>query len=315
MVPWICGDLIAQVSNDAVSGVPLHKIERGIFDSLLKLGRELLRSVFAMLGDGDVGDTVELENGRKLRRLPQLKRKTYRSVFGEIAVERAVYGTRAGQKHEYAPFDAHLQLPANKDSYLLQSWQQQLACDIPFERVAATLDMLIGFTPSTHTLHRGALRLGREAAGFEAEKPAPPLAEAGQILVTTLDGKGVPMRSGAKKMVLVGSSYAVDPYRRTAEQVLAALFEEDGPDEPAARPSPVAKRVHTSLRRDENDSMQPSMDEMFDWLEAERNRRDPAGARVHVVIADGQKSLWAEIGRRFDGAASVEILDIIHVAS
>ena len=52
---------------------------------------------------------MELPDGRQVKRLKQPHKRSYLSVFGEFVLERVVYGTREGQKIEYAPLDEHLQ--------------------------------------------------------------------------------------------------------------------------------------------------------------------------------------------------------------
>ena len=56
--------------------------------------------------------------GRVLRRLPSLHRRSYQSIFGSFDLERVVYGTCEGQRIEHVPLDARLRLPAGKFSYL-----------------------------------------------------------------------------------------------------------------------------------------------------------------------------------------------------
>src|SRR5438093_6524021 len=103
--------LIAFVGTALHNHEPLHALERGIWTHLLQLGHQLLAQVFAQQGTGDVGDSVRLPDGRAVDRLPDLHERRYVSIFGEFRLQRAVYGSREGQKIDWVPLDNRLQLP------------------------------------------------------------------------------------------------------------------------------------------------------------------------------------------------------------
>ena len=106
------------IRTAARTGLSVHEVEQGLFKRLLALGYELQQGFFALLGDGDQGETVTTSEGRVLHRLPSLHRRPYQSIFGPFELERVVYGTREGQRIEHVPLDARLRLPAGKFSYL-----------------------------------------------------------------------------------------------------------------------------------------------------------------------------------------------------
>jgi len=184
--------------------------------------------------------------------------------------------------------------------------------------VQDTLMLLINFCPSSHTVQRGTQQLSHSVIDYEDRKSEITKAEKGQIVVTTIDGKGVPMRSGGKKMALVGCGYTVGLHNRDVNEVMAALFNDVDTQEKSLsskRPLPIHKQVHTSLLRDQQDSMQPSMDAMFDVLEKDYRQRDECHHQPHILLADGQQSLWNEMRRRFGHHSNhVEILDLLHAA-
>lgn len=310
--------LINTLDDHAQNNTSAHRVEKHIFQHLLRLGLSLLDYYFQQFGSGDRGKQVDLDDGRTVKRLPHLKPKAYQSVFGEITLERTVYGTRVGQKIDYVPLDACLELPEGKHSYLLQQWEQQLAMEMTYEQTQKTMQMILEQKPSTHTLQRATKTVGTSVLDFQDAKPRAPKAEQEQIVVSTVDGKGVPMCEGDKKMALVGCSYTIEPYFRTPESVLKALFEDSNnskPDGQAPRPKPQAKRVHTSLLRDEQDEMTPSMEAMYDWLEDEYQQRNAEHTQPHVALIDGQVSLAQAMQRRFSQHDNyVEILDVLHVA-
>ncbi len=174
---------------------------------------------------------------------------------------------------------------------------------------------------------------------FFATQSVPPPAKEGEVVVVSADGKGVCIRGenaetprdgldstedrkpGGKKMAIVGSVYTVDPYERSAEDVLEALFRsrsDELPEKSDRRPKPQNKQVRASLRRDEADTTAPSIEEIFGWLGKEVQQRNPLAENDVVVLMDGQKSLWTAAEQYIEGAVNgikvVPILDLLHAA-
>ena len=114
--------LISTIKESYQNGTAIHETERNVFEAVLKVGYQALGLLFELCGSGDVGQVASLDDGREVNRLSALHVKPYLSIFGLFEISRHVYGSREGQKIEYVPLDAHLQLPRNKFSYLLQDW-------------------------------------------------------------------------------------------------------------------------------------------------------------------------------------------------
>ena len=117
-------EMIGGVLKTVQEHLPLHELERQTWARVLAMGHEVLALLFALLGPGDVGETLTLGEGRTLRRLLELHHRPYQSPFGDFDLERYGYGTREGQEIELVPLDERLALPAGKFSYLLQEWDQ-----------------------------------------------------------------------------------------------------------------------------------------------------------------------------------------------
>jgi len=309
-----------------------HEVETGVWQRILKLGRSVFGAWLDLFGDGDAGDRIVLEDGREVRRLAALHRREYQSVFGLFELMRAVYGTREGQKIEAVPLDERLGLPQGKNSYLLQDWDQALAVQMPYATVSATLARILGFTQSVHTLERNQREMATAAADFWKEQSTPPAEQEGELLVCTADGKGVPMRGGAKapagveppstggmrpetkKMALLGSVYTVDPFIRTPEEVLDALFREVPACQPPSRPRPCVKYVRAALERDGRDSTEPQVQTIFGWMAEQAAQRNPDGDKPVILLMDGQNSLWRAgwVYLPEELAEVTEILDLLH---
>jgi hypothetical protein len=238
-------------------GRTAHDVETGLWERMLKLGHSIYGAWLGLFGDGDAGDRLVLEDGREVRRLEALHRREIQNVFGAFALHRVVYGTREGQKIEAVPLDQRLGLPQGKNSYLLQDWDQHQAVEEPYATVSATLARILGFTQSVHTLERNQREVATAAEEFWEAQPTPPSEKEGELLVCTADGKGVPMRGGAKapkgieppatagmrpgtkKMALIGAVYTVNRFLRTPDEVLEALFREAPAGQPRHARGPV----------------------------------------------------------------------------
>jgi hypothetical protein len=259
------------IRTAAATGRAVHEVEQGLFKRLLELGYQFQQWFFALLGDGDQGETVTTSGGRVLRRLPRPHRRAYQSIFGSFDLERVVYGPCEGQRIEHVPLDARLGLPAGKVSYLLQDWDQRLAVESPYQQVNSVLQRMVGLKQSVGSLEQMRRTLAEAVEGFWVEQAPAPAARAEQVIGLSADGKGVPMRKpaaappraahqpqkgpkpGRKKRAVVGTVYQIDRHRRTPEEVVEALFREPGAAAPAeaapCRPVPEHKRSWVPRRR------------------------------------------------------------------
>jgi hypothetical protein len=318
LLQWVC--------QAAQKGSSAHEVERGLFDKVLALGTTLFQAFLNLVGPGDFGPTVPLDNGRLVHRSEEQHQRRLLTVFGEFIVSRWVYAQREGAKFEFIPTDQRLQLPASKVSYLLQEWDQLLGVEQAFGQVIKTI---LRLAQSVDTLEHTNQQMAEAAPVFRESQGPVDLAKEGDLLVVTEDNKGIPMvrpvaekpagvhrnkgeKANKKQMACIGCVYSVDRHRRTPEELVATLFRD--PDRPRDQPPQAQnKRYWAELSREMDGEEFRGQDMVFQQLEAEIDtRRKPQQWLVH--LCDGQASL--ETDRQMylpEDARTLDILDLMHV--
>src|SRR3954452_9034744 len=176
------------VQQAARDGQRIDTVEREAFRQLLGLGHSLLSASVAAQGDGDLGPEVEVAEGQAARCLPERHDRRYVSVFGELTVTRAVYGTREGQRIDYVPLDERLGLPEGDFSYVLEDWGQRLCLKGSFAEAGRSPEMLPGLRLGTRALEGMNRAVAEYAPASQASLELPPPAEEGPLLAVTADG-------------------------------------------------------------------------------------------------------------------------------
>src|SRR4051812_16730952 len=143
----ISWNLVERIQNAADAQQPIHRVEEIIFRDVLKIGLALLGSFLAASGDGDVGPTLTIpgetpdEPPQILPRLDAPRSRPYRSIFGEVAIERVGYGD---DRLDAAPLDARLPRPRRQSSYLLQRWLAAFVIDDAHAEAIRKLQTILG---------------------------------------------------------------------------------------------------------------------------------------------------------------------------
>ena len=323
-------DALSQwVEQSAKDGTAAHQVERGLFDKLLALGKSLFGGFLNLVGPGDCGETVTLDDGRLVHRSAELHGRRLKTVFGEFMLARWVYAQREGTRFEFMPTDQRLQLPASEVSYLLQEWDQLLGIEHAFGKVREVIQAILRLPQSVDTLEHTNQQMATAAPVFrETQGPVDPSKE-GKLLVVTEDNKGIPMvrpvadkpvgahrtkgeKANKKQMACIGCVYSVDPHPRTPEQLVAMLFRD--PDRPKEQPPGAQnKRYWAELSRDIDGQQVRGQDLVFQHLQAEiKTRRQPEQWLVH--LCDGQHSLETDRQAYLpEDAHTMDVLDLMHV--
>jgi hypothetical protein len=327
------------VDQAAADGESLYETEKEILAKVLKMGHLAINRLLQRQGDGDLGPTVQTADGVELQRSESPVERPLRTVFGEHTFHAYVYTPGVKQKISLRPIDARLNLPAGKYSYLLEEFSQYFCVEQAFGQAADAFQTVLGQKLSVDTLERTNQRVGEQAREYLDALPTPPMKEEGELLVATADGKGVPLirdnaqappvhgpkpsRPGNRRMATLACVYSVDPYVRSAEDVVAALFRDERERDATARPKPCHKRMTACFSTVEDELLVRGDMQAWTWA-AEQIDQRRADGQVLVRLCDGQESLWRvadvclgledkdDSQTRLENVA--DILDVIHVS-
>ena len=319
-------DMLAMIQKAAQEGTRIDLVEQDLWNRLLRLGRISLYAFIHAQGTGDLGPTLAFE-GRQLKRLEDLYHRRYVSIFGDMHWGRTAYGSRPTQKLEVVPLDSRLGLPDSDFSNLLQDWDQSFCVQGSYDQSSQSVQRILGLSQSVGSLETMSQNMAQEVPGFFEQQPAPCPAPKGSIVVLTADHKGVKMRRNVqedgpapqgrrkkgekpnkKKMACVGGVYTIEPFVRTAQDVVDEVMRHE---KQTQRPKPHDKRLRAELtQRTEGEEIKGT-EFIFPWFVQEVAKRNPKGRQPVVCVMDGERKLWCILKSLFP--AVVCILDIYHV--
>lgn len=259
------------------------------------------------------------------------------SVFGLVQVSRIGYRS-PGLSNLY-PADEVLNLPAGSSfSHGIRRLAVLEGVRGSFTGASEAIERATGFKVGTRQIRELTLRAGADVDPFYQARPVV-AAQSRDVLVLTLDGKGVMMRPGSlrkataaaaaksaprlgsrlspgektgrKRMAELACVYDIAPEPRTAADVLPSR---PGPRTPMVAPPPAARRPRATGKW-LSASLIKDIPTMVAAAFAEAERRDPGHERTWVALVDGNRTQIAAI--QAEAAArslSVSIvIDVIHV--
>jgi hypothetical protein len=318
---------LLQFVHENADQLEAHEAEKGIFKRLLPIGLAAMQLYFAQRGTGDVGPAVTRADGARLPREKRLRGRDYFSLFGKFAVARTCYRT-PGEPGIF-PLDAQVNFPERCYSYFLQEWMALFAVEHPFQESSSWFEQLFDLEVAESVLIEVAQEAPADYEDFYAQRPMPQEESKGELLVVSVDGKGVPMiteeavklkaklgtgeKRQKKKEALVGVSYTVDPQPRSPEALAELLVEpeaararrqREGATDDVPRAQPV-RRVASLVRTKQG---------VMALIKADAERRDPQHRTPLVVLLDGALGLWHLATKLFREWKRVTfVLDIMHV--
>ncbi len=317
--------MISLAKQAASTGVWVHHVEADLWEGMLRMGRHILQGYVDAQGTGDLGPTLEYE-GQTLNRLEGLFDRRYVSIFGELRVSRTVYGTRLTQKFEMIPLDARLGFPESDFSYVLQEWDQSLCVNNSFDTSRKQIQRILKLGQTLGSLEQMTRSMGEDVGAFHDAQPVPSPDQEDSLLVLTADGKGVPMRrdpkqdapapsgrlkkgqkAGKKREACVGGVYTVEPFVRTADDVVDEVLRKKSKEK---RPVPKNKQLRAALTQEIDGQEVKGKEQIFSWFAEQVQTRNKYGTKPIVCVMDGARSLWTMLARYVGGV--ICILDIYH---
>jgi len=308
--------LVALITGSEASTATLDQMERSLFRRVLHLGLQLLQLFIATRVEAEAHGEHHREDGRVLPYHSQ-QPANYFSVFGKVTFRRA-YFYRAGQS--CCPLDAALSLPARCYSDFLMELAGLLAVDGVFDKALEMLGKFLGLALPKLALETWVREESALVTAFYDQKASFPASSEGRIVVAQADGKGVPLvrsdkvkapaRRGKghpktrKKEAIATAVYTIEPYRRTPQSVVEALFptETEAVRTLPARPSPCHKQVFATMN---------GKAWAVERLQERVRQREGRPIRARVALTDGARALQQRMGEKFP--AFTLVLDVLHV--
>ena len=347
LIPW--------ASAAAEQGCSMKDFEKGLLGGVLKACLPVVDQFLKSQGDGDLGKTIgeascddahssgtsEPGESRRIYRSAEHATRKLRSVFGQHTMSVFVYHASDDPNSAIVrrPVDERLGISPDRYSPLLQEYSMLFCCEQAFHGAVEAFETVFRQRLSADTLEKVSRRMGAAANQFLRNQAAPKQTEEGSILVVTADGKGVPLvkadaqrltcfeekslRPGNRRMATVCGVYSIDPYQRTAESVVAALFRDTKSsaesESTGDRPVPCHKRLLAQLPgvvEGLGDDVIRGSILALTWAADEVRKRLQPG-QLLVRLIDGQHSLWDDLNAcqsDLDELSTIDILDLLHAA-
>jgi len=248
------------------------------------------------------------------------------TVFGVVNVERLAYRHRgAANMH---PADAALNLPTERHSHGLRRLAAVESARGSYDDAAEAIGRATGVAVAKRQVEELTARAAADVEAFY-DTSAPEPGASDDVLVLTVDGKGIVMRPDSlrpatekaaaaattkldtrlskgekrnrKRLAEVGAVYDLAPVPRGPGDVLASKLGDDPP------PAPSAKWVTASVAKDAAEVV----GRVFD----EAQRRDPGHKRRWVALVDGNRhQIDCIVAQAESRKVSVAIVvDVVHV--
>jgi hypothetical protein len=323
--------IVEHLGSEEASSMTHSELERELEKKGRELMRKLLQEHLDSRGPGRCNQPVCGADGVERPQVRPHDRKL-ETVFGTVSVERAGYGQKG--LDSLHPLDAELNLPDEKYSLELRRRVAEEAAKSSFDETQQSINKYTGGHVPKRQLEELVTRAAQDFDDFYETRhdTAATDKDASSVLVTSVDGKGVVMRTkdlreqtrkaakarahkmgkrlskgekkNAKRMATVATVYTVAPFQRTPEDVMA---EADCTLSRKPRPRPEQKRVWASLEKEPDQVISQALDEAF--------YRDPLGEKTWVALVDGNKPQIRYFKRmaKENGLDLTLIIDIVHV--
>jgi hypothetical protein len=299
----------------AAQQLEIAEVERRLLSLVMQIGRAGLQEYVAAKGTGYSGREFVDDQGARYTYVRD-RNRTYRSIFGPVAIPRAYYqGTTSSG---ICPLDGDLNLPSRGYSYVVQEFSSLLVVNTSYENAIEILGSFFPIRMPLRSLEGVVGDLSDDVGQYyEQDNTTQKISPKAVVTVATVDKKGIvirkpendptdphtkssaPDKPGKKKMATVISAYTIPRHERTVDDIVREVSGKDSAD---SKPKPEEKQIWGSL----TDGPEKTV------LRLNRAvvQRLPECNEL-VCILDGERSLWRLVYQYFPAAFFV--LDIFHV--
>ena len=323
--------IVSHMDSAEVRSMTHSELERELEKKGRELMRKLLQEHLQARGPGQCAQPVRSADGVERTRVRVQERKL-ETIFGTVSVERAGYG-RQGSRSLH-PLDAELNLPDKKYSLELCRRVAEEAAKSSFDETFESIGKTTGAHVPKRQIEELVMRAAVDFDAFYETRQGQPVVgqHNGAVMVLSVDGKGVVMRSqdlreqtrkaakarkhkmtarlskgekrNAKRMATVAAVYTIAPFVRKPEELVT---ESNSARVEPPRPRPEKKRVWASLEKTPQEVIEKAFEEAA--------YRDPGHQKKWVALVDGNKSqirILRRIAKDKDINLTI-IVDVIHV--
>lgn len=164
-----------------------HEVETRLVRLVFTLGRLLLALFLVQRHEALLLPTVRFVEGMRYERR-HAKARTMGTFFGKVRYWRTFMAGSGGGG--YYPLDRALGLPQDGFSLLVVGLATRLATKMSFAQARLVFGLFLGWSPSTTSIERAVLGLGRHTEAWFEHAPAPD--GDGEVLVVEADNKAMP---------------------------------------------------------------------------------------------------------------------------
>lgn len=306
--------LLAAVQSPEAEHHSADQMERYVFRQLLQMGADLMQLFLNYRSQIHQREAIVTDEGTRVPYHGERKRDYY-SIFGKLICQRPYFYRRESGGH--SPLDAKLGLGTDQYSDFLRELHEELSAYVPYEKTQQILGRLLGIRLSKRVQQQLVTTDAADVDAYYQQKLAPPVEEEASILVAQADGKGVPivraskssqkvrLRRGEarsrKKTVVVTALYTIQPAPRSADEVLASLFDQETTGSTTARHRPQHKQIRGTLK---------GKPVALSRLAQARSKREGTHIQHRVALCDGDKYLQAQLQEQLPDFTLM--LDFIH---
>lgn len=185
-------EVVAFVKRDAPESRTFFDFEQGVVPAVFAIGRFLV-ALFLCRQHERLEVPLEVrEGGRRFHR-KRAQSRELGMLFGKVRYWRTYMH---GQGGGFYPLDRSLRLPADGFSFGLTSLMTRVTTKVSYAQTALLLRCFLGWSPSTTSLERAVLGLGRRTQAWFEESPIPE--GDGDVAVFMFDSKASPTATASE---------------------------------------------------------------------------------------------------------------------